>query len=166
MVARLGMPGAGGGGRVGGAKWTGCGRPRLLLRRAARAAGGTLAARPLASEQHEVPGECGRGAGRPGRAEDVSCGPSASLRPQSYRSARRVSESLLPRSVFRPPAAHGAFVSHSASATPGPWHGPGCLRLNPRRYAEGSEKPRFAEGCRRAASRDRLGLGVILGESH
>lgn len=40
MVAWLGMPGAGGSGRrrAGGAKWTGFGRPRRLLRRAARAA--------------------------------------------------------------------------------------------------------------------------------
>lgn len=75
---------------------------------------GRWAARPLAGWHHEVPGECGRGAGRAGRRTF----PAGSVRPsgRSYRSARRVSESLLPRSAFRPPAAHGAFVSHSAFA--------------------------------------------------
>lgn len=44
-----------------------CGRPRRRLRREARAASGTRAARPLAGEHHEVPGECERGTGRAGR---------------------------------------------------------------------------------------------------
>lgn len=62
--------------------------------------GGTRAARPLAGGHHEVPGECGLGTGRVGR-RTFPAGP-VSPSARGYRSARRVSESLLPRQPFDP----------------------------------------------------------------
>lgn len=93
---------------------------------------------------------------RAGGLEDVSWGPRVSRRPQSYRAARHVNESL-PRSAFRVPAAHGASVTPSAAL------GSGLPETQPEAVYRGTEKPRFAEGCKPAASRDRSEPGKIWG---
>lgn len=145
MVARLGMPGAGRAERSG----TGCGRWRRRLRRAARAAGSTRAVRPPAGEHHEVPGECGRGAGRRGgRFPRV---PLAVELPVSS-ARKRVPPSVRPR----PPAAPGTRRSQAARAPSG------SPEAEPEAGCGGTEKLRFAQGCGLAvASRHRLGPGGL-----